>query len=384
MTDTPETPKEALPGGAAQHVPGRMEAYFKAMIKAEASDLHIRPGLVPHVRIGSHIRPAKGEPLTIEQTEAMALELMDDKQADLFEQFGSVDVAYQLPDSDRFRVNIYRQRGRVAIAIRRVGRKIPNFADLHLPEVLGRVCQETQGLVLLSGATGSGKSTTIAAMLEQINRNRPCHIVTIEDPIETLFENKKALISQREIGIDVPTFELALKYLMREDPDVVLIGEMRDHDTFLSALQAAETGHLVFGTVHASSAGQTVNRVLDLFPADAREAYRQTLANNIRAIVCQKLLPSVHPDVSRIPAVEIMLTNATVRQLIEDGREGELSDVIYSHEREGMLGFNSSLLKLIEENYLDPKVAYEVAPNPDELKMRMKGISAGRSGLIGR
>ena len=218
-------------------------------------------------------------------------------------------------------------------------------------------------------------------MLEHINQTRPCHIVTIEDPIEYLYESKTALVSQREIGIDVDAFDTALRALMREDPDVVLIGEMRDRETFETAIQAAETGHLVFGTIHASGAAQTVGRLLELFPPEGRDLARQSLAFNLRAIICQKLLASIAEGVDRVPAVEILLANPIVRQLIAEDRDGEISDAIASHERDGMRGFTTSLLHLIENAFVDPKVAYAAAPNVDELKMRLKGISASRAGL---
>lgn len=359
-----------------------MEKYFKAMVKLGASDLHIKPNSVVHMRVKTKISPVRGEPLTPSQTEQMGLELMDEKQRAFFESNGSIDVAYEVEGSDRFRINVFRQRGSVAIAARRVSRDIPSFKSLNLPDTLDKIASSHQGLVLLSGATGSGKSTTIAAMLEHINSTRACHIVTIEDPIEYLYTSKRALISQREVGIDVADFQLALKYLMREDPDVVLIGELRDHETFQAALQASETGHLVFATVHASNASQTIGRILDLFPADTRDMMRQSLAFNLRAIVCQKLLPSIAKGVDRIPAVEIMLQNPSVRQYISESRENELPDLIRAQEREGMKSFTSSLLDLIERNQVDPKVAYSAAPNVDELKMLMKGISSGRTGLI--
>jgi twitching motility protein PilT len=309
---------------------------------------------------------------------------MDAKQRAAFEEIGSVDVAYEVPGGDRYRVNIYRQRGNIALAIRRVTREIPDFQKLHLPPAIGQIAEQNQGLVLLAGATGSGKSTTIASMLQHINRTRRCHIVCIEDPIEYLFEDDKALFSQREIGIDVANFDLALKYLMREDPDIVLIGELRDRDTFQAALQAAETGHLVFGTVHASDAPGTIARVLHLFPSDVRNAYRQTLAANLRAIICQKLIPSIREDVDRVPAVEILRAIPTVRQLITEDRDSDLSEVIRSNEKDGMQSFTRSLLNLIESNLIDPRIAYEVAPKVEELKMLMKGISTGGGGLVGR
>ncbi|MDY6912852.1 MAG: PilT/PilU family type 4a pilus ATPase [Planctomycetota bacterium] len=361
----------------------KLARYFQAMIKAGASDLHLRAGSPPHIRTKTKIRPSKSKPLTADEVSEMALELLTPKQKAFFDEHGSIDVAHELEGADRFRMNIYRQRGSVAISVRRVTRQIPDFESLHLPPVLGKIAEARHGLILLSGATGSGKSTTIASMLEHINKTRPCHIVTLEDPIEYLFEDKKSLVSQREIGIDVDSFASALKYLMREDPDVVLIGEMRDHETFQAALQASETGHLVFGTVHASSAPQTIGRILDLFPPDSRGLIRQSLAFNLRAIVCQKLLPGIAEGVDRVPAVEILLRNPSVCQLIAEGRETELHDVIRANEQEGMKSFTQSLLELIEKDYVDPKVAYAEAPNADELKMLMKGIVAGQPRILG-
>jgi twitching motility protein PilT len=368
----------------SERKPPKIQRFFDAMQKLGASDLHLKADAVPHFRTDSILRRSNQEPQSNEQIVEMAMELLTDKQQAYFLEHGSIDIAYEIPGSDRFRINIFRQRGDVSLAARRVTRDIPNFEDLHLPEAVGKIASQHQGLVLLSGPTGSGKSTTIAAMLEHINATRPCHVVTIEDPIEYLYEDKKALINQREIGIDVESFEAGLKYLMREDPDVVLIGEMRDRETFEAALQASETGHLVFGTVHASSAPQTVERLLTLFPTEARELIRQSLAFNLRAILCQRLLPSIAEGVGRVPAVEILMSNPSVRSLLEDGRDAEMMDVIRSNERDGMQTFTTSLLNLIESEFIDPKIAYEVAPNVDELKMRLKGISAGHSGLLGR
>ena len=367
-------------GAQAPH----LEKYFQAMVRAEASDLHLKAGSPPHVRINSVLRPTRAEPLTGEEIDSLAMELLTPKQRLFFEEHGSIDIAHELEGSDRFRLNIFRQRGHTSVSARRVTLEIPSFESLHLPAIMAKIAEEHDGLVLISGATGSGKSTTIAAMLEHVNRTRPCHIVTIEDPIEYIFQDKKALISQREIGIDVESFDSALKYLMREDPDVVLIGEMRDRETFQAALQASETGHLVFGTVHASSAAQTIGRILDLFEAESRDLLRQSLAFNLRAIVCQKLVPSITKGVGHVPAVEVLLANPSVRQLLQESREAELGDVIRNHEREGMRSFTQSLLGLVQSEQVDPKVAGEYAPSPEELKMLLKGISSGRSGLLGR
>lgn len=374
---------QAVPAGGPGPLPKRFEKYFAAMMKAGASDLHLVGGKPPHIRIHGAIQPTQAKPLTPEEIERMVFELVSESQWARFAEGGNMDLAYEIAGSDRFRLNAFRQRGTIAVAVRRVSREIPDFETLHLPPAVRQVAEGQQGLVLLSGPTGCGKSTTIAAMLEHINKTRPCHIITLEDPIEYLYESKKALVSQREIGIDVEDFATGLKYLMREDPDVVLIGEMRDPATFQAALQASETGHMVFGTVHASGAAQTLGRILDLFPADVRESVRLSLAFNLRAIICQKLLPCITSDTDRIPAVEMLINNPSARQMIMEQRDSELIEVMLSHEIDGMQTFNSSLLQLIESGMIDPRDAYDNAPNVEELKMLMKGISASRVGLRG-
>ena len=375
-----DTPKSVNSSDSAASQP-KLAKYFKALVKAGASDLHLKPSLRPHVRIGGRIRSAPGKALSSDDIFSMVDEMMTDRQRELFSELGNVDMAYELPGSDRFRINVFLQRGEVAVAVRRVTRDIPDFKSLHLPAIVETLASEQQGLVLLSGPTGSGKSTTIAAMLQHINQTRACHIMTLEDPIEYLHENDKALVSQREIGIDVPDFNTALKYVLREDPDVVLIGELRDLDTFSAALQVAETGHLVLGTVHASRASQTVGRLMDLFPADARQRIRQLIGFNLRAIVCQKLLPSIHKNIDRVPACEVLLVDHHVRKLIAEGRDADLDEAIRSHELEGMRTFSKSLHDLIETGLIEPSVAYDAAPNIDELQMMLKGISASRAGL---
>jgi len=361
----------------------RIDKYFKLLVKLQGSDLHLKANSRARVRVGGHIKSVHGDPLSNEKIEQMMFEIMNDEQKKLLHDHGAADFAYQLGDSDRFRVNVFRARGYCSVAARRVSKNILNFDQLHLPSSIYKITENHQGLVLLAGITGSGKSTTIAAAIDYINKHRACHIVTIEDPIEYMFTDKRAFINQREIGIDVENFHMALKYLMRQDPDVVLVGEMRDAETFMAALNAAETGHLVFGTVHASGSAQTITRVLDLLPEGSRDLIRQTLVFNLKAIVCQKLLPSIKPGVSRVPAVEIMFANPTVRKLIDEKREDQILDVIRASQAEGMLDMNECLRRLVNEEYIELSTAYAASPNPEELKMRLKGISSGGGSILG-
>ncbi len=362
----------------------RLQKYFEAMIKADASDLHLKSGSPPHIRTTGDIKPAQSPPLSEQELSELIDELLTEQQKKQYQQIGSVDVAYEVAQSDRFRINIYRQRGRPALAARRVSAQIPDFEALHLPPVIKKISQHQQGLVLVAGPTGCGKSTTLAAMLNNINKSRRCHIATVEDPIEYLYREEQALISQREIGIDVDSYDTALKYLMRSDPDIILIGEMRSADTFQTALHSAETGHMVFSTIHASTAPGAVSRTLDYFPPDSRDVARLSLSTNLVAIICQKLLPSIAKDFDRVPAVEVMLNNAYIRRLIAEGRDGELRDALKAGEKEGMQTFSKSLMDLIQKAYIEPKTAYDVAPNVDELKMMMKGIKADSGGTFGR
>jgi twitching motility protein PilT len=279
-------------------------------------------------------------------------------------------------------VNLFKQRGRLSLVARRVSNKIPTFENLHLPPSIEKLCHYDQGMIILAGVTGSGKSTTIAAMLDYLNERERVHILTIEDPIEYLFSDKKAVINQREIGIDVLDWSTALKHAVRQDPDVILVGEMRDRDTFEAGMHAAETGHLVFGTIHASTAPSTIGRILDLFPADMHQAMRQSLSFNLKAVICQKLLPSIKPGIQRVPTNEIMILNPTIRELITKGEDKKLSDAIRIGHLEGMMDFNESLRLLVEQGDVDRATALEVAPNPEALKMAFKGIRVARPGIL--
>jgi len=377
----PESSASAVPPG--RNSSPKIDKYFKAMAKHKASDLHFKADTPAKFRLKGAIRNIDSTPLSNAEIEAMAYEIMSEVQISRYHEKGSMDFAYQLGQADRFRINLFRQRGRSSMAARRVPREILDLEQLHLPASLAKLGELHQGLVLVAGITGSGKSTTIAALLEQINQTRACHIVTVEDPIEFLYDDKKAFVNQREIGLDVGDFHDALKYLMREDPDVILIGEMRDQETFAAALASAETGHLVFGTIHASSASSTVARILELFPEEARPLIRTSLVFNLQAVVCLKLLPGLQPEIPRLPCCEIMICNSTIRKMIAEERDSEIGAVIRGSYHEGMIDFTESLRQLVDKELIAVKTAYAVAPNPDELKMRLKGISVTAGGIIG-
>lgn len=360
-----------------------IDKYFKAAVKAEASDLHLKVGMPPIMRISSKLKKNTGEVMTEQKIEELVFEIMSPKQKQFFLERGALDFAYQVGPTDRFRINAFRQRNFLSMSSRRISSKIPPFEKLHLPLIVEKIADTThEGLVLVVGPTGSGKSTTIASMIDHVNRTRATHIITIEDPLEFLHVDQKSIVSQREIGIDVPDYEDALRSMMRQDPDVVLIGEMRDRETFTAAMRAAETGHLVFGTLHANNAAQTIQRILDLFPQEERELARATFALTVRAIISQQLLPGIRPDTPRVPAVEVLIRTPIVRKLISDQREADIPAAIRSGTGEGMQDFTESLRRLVEEEWIDLKIAMEHAPNAEELKMAMKGIRTSSGSIL--
>ena len=360
----------------------KIDMYFRAAVKVLASDLHLKGGAIPRMRVSGVLQPTTGAALAEEELEELIYEILTEEQKEYFLANGSLDFAYDLGGTDRFRTNVFRNRGHISLAARRVTSRIPQFNDLNLPKSVLKIAEAHQGLVLVTGITGCGKSTTIASMLDHINHQRPCHIVTIEDPIEYIFQDDKALVSQREISVDVPSFEEALRSLMREDPDVVLIGEIRDYDTLTAGIRASETGHLVFATLHSTDANQTITRLLDLTPQYERSLVRQALVGNIRATISQRLLPTLRTVPKRVPAVEIMIVNNIIRKLITEAREAEIESVIKASYSEGMIDYNESLRQLLEREIIDLKTAYSHAPNPEELKMALKGIRSGGTGTM--
>ena len=364
-----------------------IDKLFRALVKFEGSDLHLKVGSPPVVRVGGALRPLNRGPVDDEEMAKLVLPLFshDAHRLKIFEDNGGCDFAYSLQIDDkrwRFRVNVLQQMGSLGLVARRVNNWIPNFKSLYLPDGLERLCQFSQGMILLAGITGSGKSTTIASMLDWINHNYRKHVLTLEDPIEFTFTEDKCLINQREIGTDVKDFEIGMKHAVREDPDVILVGEMRDRETFETAIQAAETGHLVFGTIHASTAPSTIGRIIDLFPEGQRSAIRSAMAFNMKAILAQKLLPSIKPGVSRVPTVEIMTFNPIVKKLILECQDEKLGDAIRLGKEEGMQDFTMSLKALIDDELIDRPTAFEVAPNPEALKMALKGIEVRDSAMM--
>jgi len=360
----------------------QLNRFFKVAIKTQANDVHLKVGQPPKLRLQGELKNTTGEVLTAERMEELVFEIMSPVQREFFAKNGTLDFAHEVGREHRFRINVFRQRGFISLVARRVSAYVPSFESLHLPTVVEKIAEAQQGLVLVVGPTGCGKTTTIASMLDHITRTRACHIVTVEDPIEYLFKDNKAIVSQREVGIDVPNFEEALTYLMREDPDVVFVGEMRDSRTVTAGMRAAETGHLVMGTMHSSNASQAVHRLLDLFPQNERELVRQALAISVKAIISQVLLPSIREEIDRIPAVEVLLANASVRKLISEGREADLPSVIRNSLREGMQDLTDNLCKLVQDGWIDPKDAYKHAPNQEELKMALKGIRTTAEGIL--
>ncbi len=367
--------KQPIDSHVHLEVEPEINRYFKAAIKAQASDLHLKVGQPPKLRLNEGIRSTTAEALTEEKIEKLVFEILNDKQKQFLMETGDIDFAYEVSQTDRFRVNVFRQRSKISLAARRITSRIPLFESLHLPPAVRTIADKSyEGLILVTGPAGCGKSTTIASMIDYINQTRSCHIITIEDPLEFVHTDKKAIISQREIGIDVRNYEGALNSLMRQDPDVVLIAEMRDKETLAAAIRAAETGQLVFSTLHSGSATQTIQRIVDLFPQEERALARQAFAHACKAVISQFLLPGLKKETPMVPAVEILISNPVVKKHISEGREAELDGVIRSSQSEGMQDFTESLRTLVEDEWIDLKVALQHAPNVEELKMALKGI----------
>jgi twitching motility protein PilT len=362
-----------------------IDKIFRASIDHNCSDVHLQVGSPPIFRIRGTLTPLKMPPITEEGMIKLCFPMLDQRNLDIFHKDGGADYAKVVEHKGepwRFRINLLTQLGKVGMVARKIERSIPPFEKLCLPPLMEELCKFDQGMVLLAGVTGSGKSTTIGSMLNWINENMNKHILTVEDPIEFVFTSDQCLINQRELGQDVSNFHVAMKHAVREDPDIILVGEMRDRDTFETAIHAAETGHLVFGTIHASSAPGTIPRIIDLFPADMHTAIRAAIGMSMKAIVGQKLLKTIVDLPPRVPIIEILLFNAMVRKLVEKGEDNKLHAAIRIGAEDGMQLFNDSLYEFIQMEFISRAAAFEVSPNVEELKMRLKGIDVKGAAIL--
>ena len=352
---------------------------LKAAVRHGASDVHLKAGLLPVFRINGKLVPLKvPEPLKPEELSAMGAVILTEEQRKKFELVHELDCAYSISGLGRFRVNIFIQRGTIGIVLRIVPVGVLSFEELHLPKVLEKVALENRGLVLCTGTTGCGKSTTLASIIEYINIHRSCHIVTIEDPIEFLLHDRKSIINQRELGVDTVSLAGALRSALRQDPDVILVGEMRDLETIETAIMAAETGHLVLSTLHTLDAAKTINRVVGAFPPYQQKQVRIQMASLLRSVISQRLVPKADGK-GRVPAIEIMINTARVREYIEDkDKTKKIREAIaQGYVSYGMQTFDQSLMLLYKEGLISLDEALRQASNPDDLALRIRGISSG-------
>ena len=347
---------------------------LKLAVESGASDIVIKSEKPGYLRIGGKLRPVEMDPVTCEQAQAFVDEQVPRIFKAKWEKDAQIDFAYAADDIGRFRVNAFHQRGLVSIVFRHIKSRPPTFAELNMdPDILIKLSQSKDGILLVCGATGSGKSSTMAAMLSWVNQNMDKHIVSIEDPIEYTFSDDKSLFQQREIGLDVPSFELAIKSVLRQNPDIILIGEMRDKETFETAISAAETGHLVFSTMHAATVAQSMTRLFEFFPPEQIIQARRQIAGSIRGFICQKLIPALEGG-CRYVAHEILVADATVRNLILDGHFDKIQQLLEASSDQGSKSFNKDLYRLIKEGKISKADGLRFSPNPPALEMNLKGI----------
>jgi twitching motility protein PilT len=356
-----------------------LEALLRESVRREASDVHVKVGAPPYLRIDGHLTPLPGEAVTAADTERVAFAIMPKSRAEEFLQHHEADFAYSVAGLGRFRVNVFRQRGSVGLVARRVLPRIPSFEELGLPPVVRRLAEEPRGLVLVTGPTGSGKTTTLAAMIDHINETQSRHIVTIEDPIEVLHPDKRSIVNQREIGSDTEDFHAALKRVLRQDPDVILIGEMRDPETVWAAISAAETGHLVLSTLHTMGATETITRIIDFFPPHQQHQVRMSVAQSLKGIVSQRLLERADRS-GRVPAMEVLVATGRVFDKIADpAQTHELETIIAEGGYYGMQTFDQSLLGLYASGVVTRRDALATATNPHDLRLEMDRLDLERA-----
>jgi twitching motility protein PilT len=356
-----------------------IDELLRHTVERGASDLHLKVGNVPFLRVDGDLQPTPFEALSAEDTDAFALAVMNDRKRRDFETTNEADVGYTLTGVGRFRINVFRQRGLVGLAVRRVRSEIPTFEELRLPQVMRALSDSPRGLVLITGPTGTGKTTTIASMIGHINRTRRTHIVTIEDPIEVVHDDELSIIQQREVGVDTDSYAAALKHVVRQDPDVIFVGEIRDAESALSAIQAAETGHLVISTLHTIDCMETINRVLDLFPANQQKEVRTSFAGALRGIVSQRLAPKADGK-GRVPAIEVLINTGRVFDRIADPDQTEqIRDVIAEGAFYGMQTFDQALVHLVKDGQVLEEEARRIATNPHDFDLQLAGVLDRRS-----
>ncbi|MEN6624785.1 MAG: PilT/PilU family type 4a pilus ATPase [Candidatus Sumerlaeia bacterium] len=349
---------------------------LQEMVERGSSDLFLKAGSPPYIRIDGQIVPMDFGDLTPPDTEAFAQSMMNESQWEAFAQTPELDLAVGISGIGRFRVNCFKQRGSIGIVLRHISNPDFSFDELNLPPTVQSLSERLRGLTLVTGMTGAGKSTTLAAMINHINETRKCHIVTIEDPIEFLHHDKTAIVNQREVGFDTMNFHDALKHVLRQSPDVILIGEMRDLETIQTGISAAETGHSVFSTLHTTDAVQTIERVIYYFPAYLHNQIRMELSLCLNGVISQRLLPRKNGK-GRVPAIEIMVATPTIKKLLLDGKTSDLYEHIQQGEYYGMQTFNQSLLKLINAGLIEYKIALGFATSPEELRLAYEGLATG-------
>ncbi len=346
-----------------------IDELLRVVHEKEASDLHLKAGIPPAIRVDGELMILDETTVSADEMKEYAASIMTDRQISIFSEKNEIDFAYSGNGVGRYRVNIFRQRGTISIAMRQVVSRIPSFEDLHLPPILQRLSLEPRGMILVTGATGSGKSTTLATMLDYINKNVRRHIVTVEDPIEILHDDNKSIINQREVGIDTRSYSTALRYVLRQDPDVILIGEMRDLETVRTALTAAQTGHLVMSTLHTIDVSETVNRIIDFFPLHQQKQVRILLAGSLRGIVSQRLLPRADGK-GRVPALEIMVMTKRIRDMMLDSNQTfKIREAIKEGDYYGMQTFDQSLMQLYRDGMITLQDAAMVASSPHDFKL---------------
>jgi twitching motility protein PilT len=375
------TVRRAKRGAVTMIKSNRLEDMVDRMVEVGGSDLHLKVGSPPAVRVRGLLTPLEGyDVLRPEDTEGMLRQIIPENLLGEFERDGEADFSHAVAGTGRFRVNAFRQRGSVSIVMRFIPFGVPKFEDLNLPEVIGRLAKEERGIVLVTGTTGSGKSTTLASMIDLVNRSMHKHIVTIEDPIEFLHRDDKSLLNQREVGTDTVSFSRALRRVLRQDPDIILIGEIRDSETAQIALSAAETGHLVLSTLHTVDATETINRVIDLFPPHERAQVRTMLAGTLKGIIGQRLIRT--KDGGRVAACEVMVTTGRIQDFIMDpAQTGQIQQAIAEGEYYGMQTFDQALLKLVEDDRVEYEEALKASSRPQDFKLMVQSLGLGVQGL---